>query len=180
MLHQLFGSLQKEPNVLEDGRLDYGALPIGRLLTLVGLKPELIRGFSLPTSWKQFHNLYRDLGLVATKRWQLCIGSTQTPHDPHLMFPSVEDLYEGFEVVCCECGPNLGQKFKRYCPGCYHKCLICLQMRKHILAYDYMLIGPLLASLCKSRSICERMLMTWRANDRWLGKDPKVLPLLSY
>ncbi len=43
MLHQLFGSLQKEPNVLEDGRLDYGALPIGRLLTLVGLKPKLIR-----------------------------------------------------------------------------------------------------------------------------------------
>jgi hypothetical protein len=27
-------------------------LPIGRLLTLVGLEPELIRGFSLPTSWK--------------------------------------------------------------------------------------------------------------------------------
>ncbi len=37
MLHMLFGSLQKEPNVLEDGRLDYGALPIGRLLTPIGL-----------------------------------------------------------------------------------------------------------------------------------------------
>jgi len=37
MLHPLFGSLQKEPNVLEDGRLDYGALPIGRLLTPIGL-----------------------------------------------------------------------------------------------------------------------------------------------
>jgi hypothetical protein len=69
MLHQLFGSLQKKPNVFEDGRLDYGALPIGRLLTLIGLKPELIRGFSLPTSWKQLHNLYRELGLVATERW---------------------------------------------------------------------------------------------------------------
>jgi hypothetical protein len=56
MLHQLFGSLQEEPNVFEDGRLDYGALPIGRLLTLVGLEPGLIRGFSLPTSWKQLHN----------------------------------------------------------------------------------------------------------------------------
>ncbi len=69
MLHQLFGSLQKEPDVLEDGRFDYGALPIGRLLTLVGLKFELIRGFSLPTSWKQLHYLYRQLGLVTTKRW---------------------------------------------------------------------------------------------------------------
>ncbi len=69
MLHQLFGSLQEEPNVFEDGRLDYGAMPIGRLLTLVGLEPELIRGFSLPTSWKQLHNLYRELGLVATERW---------------------------------------------------------------------------------------------------------------
>ncbi len=37
MLHPLFGSLQKEPNVFEDARLYYGALPIGRLLTLVGL-----------------------------------------------------------------------------------------------------------------------------------------------
>jgi hypothetical protein len=69
MLHKLFGSLQEEPNVFEDGRLDYGALPIGRLLTLVGLEPELIRGFSLPTSWKQLQNLYRELGLVATERW---------------------------------------------------------------------------------------------------------------
>jgi hypothetical protein len=46
---------------------------------------------------------------------------------------------------------------------------------KHILAYDYMPIRPLLASLCRSRSICERMLMTWRTKGRWLGKDPKVL-----
>jgi hypothetical protein len=94
----LFGSLQEEPNVLEDGRLDYGALPIGRFLTLVGLELELIRGFSLPTSWKQLHNLYKELGFVATKRWQLCIGSTQAPHDPHLMSHSVKDLYKGFDV----------------------------------------------------------------------------------
>jgi hypothetical protein len=176
MLHQLFGSLQEEPNLLEDGRLDYGVLPIGRLLTLVGLEPKLIKGFSLPTSWKQLHNLYRELGLVATERWQLCIVSTQAPHDPHLMSPSVEDLYEGFEVVRYECGLNSRQKFKKDCPGCFHRCLICLQMKKCILAYDYMPIGPLLASLCKSRSICEKILMTWRAKDRWLGKDPKVLP----
>jgi hypothetical protein len=44
---------------LRMGRLDYGALPIGKLLTLVGLEPKLIRRFSLPTSWKQLHNLYR-------------------------------------------------------------------------------------------------------------------------
>jgi hypothetical protein len=69
MLHQLFGSLQEEPNVFEDGKLDYCALPIGRLLTLVGLEPELIKGFSLPTLWKQLHNLYKELGLVATERW---------------------------------------------------------------------------------------------------------------
>jgi len=118
MLHQLFGSLQEEPNVFEDGRLDYGALPIGRLLTLVGLKLELIRGFSLLTSWKQLHNLYRELGLVVIERWQLCTGSTQAPYDPHMMSPSVEDLYEGFEVVRCECGLNSRQKLKRDCPSC--------------------------------------------------------------
>jgi hypothetical protein len=49
MLYWLFRSLQEKPNVLEDGKLDYGALPIGKLLTLVGLKLELIRRFSLPT-----------------------------------------------------------------------------------------------------------------------------------
>ncbi len=48
-------------------------------------------------------------------------------------------------------------------------------MRKHVLACDYMHIGPLLTSLCPNRGICERMLMTWKANDKWLGKDPKVL-----
>jgi hypothetical protein len=109
MLHKLFGSLQEEPNLLEDGRLDYGALPIGRLLTIVGLELELVKGFSLPTSWKQLHNLYRELGLVAIERWCLCIGSTQAPLDSHLMSPSVEDLYECFELVRCECGPNSGK-----------------------------------------------------------------------
>jgi hypothetical protein len=89
------------------------------------------------------------------------------------MSPSAEDLYEGFEVVRCECGPNSRQKIKRDCPCCSHRCLICLHMRKHILAYDYMPIGPLLASLCRSKSICEKMLMTWKAKDRWLGKDFK-------
>jgi hypothetical protein len=48
-------------------------------------------------------------------------------------------------------------------------------MSKHVLAYDYMPIGPLLVSLCKNKSICERMLMTWKTKDRWLGKDPRVL-----
>jgi hypothetical protein len=52
MLHQLFGSLQEKPKCIKDGKFDYGALPIGRLLTLVGLEPKLIKGFSLPTSWK--------------------------------------------------------------------------------------------------------------------------------
>jgi hypothetical protein len=99
MLHQLFGSLQEESNVFEDGKLDYGALPIGRLLTLVGLEPKPIRRFSLPTSWKQLHNLYRELGLVTIERWRLCIKSTQAPHDPHMMSLNVEDLYKGFEVV---------------------------------------------------------------------------------
>jgi len=106
----------------------------------------------------------------------LCIVSTQTPHDSHLMSPNVEDLYEGFEVVHYECEPNLRQNFKRDSPKCSHRCPICLQMKKHILTYDYMPIGPLLASLCRSRSICERVLTTWRTKDRWLGKDPKVLP----
>ncbi len=118
MLHQLFGSLQEEPNVFEDGRLDYGALPIGKLLTLVGLELKLIRRFSLLTSWKQLHNLYKELGLVAIERWRLCIGFTRAPHDPHLMSPSVNDLYEGFKVVHCECGLNSGQKLKRDCPSC--------------------------------------------------------------
>jgi hypothetical protein len=77
MLHWFFGSLQEESNVLKDGRLDYGALPISKLLTLIGLKLELIRWLSLPTSWKQIQQLYKELGLVETKRWRLCIGSNK-------------------------------------------------------------------------------------------------------
>ncbi len=52
--------------------------------------------------------------------------SIETPNDPHMMSLSVEDLYEGFEVVRCECGPNLRQKFKKDCLGCSHRCPICL------------------------------------------------------
>jgi len=53
-------------------------------------------------------------------------------------------------------------------------------MSKHVLAYDYMLIGPLLTSLCKNRNICERMLMTWKTKDGWLGKDPRVLLIIDH
>jgi hypothetical protein len=74
-----------------------------------------------------------------------------------------------------ECGFNSKQKFKKDCLGCSHRCLICLQMKKHVLTYDYVPIGPLLTNLCKSKSICERMLLTRRTKNRWLGKDPKVL-----
>jgi hypothetical protein len=44
-------------------------------------------------------------------------------------------------------------------------------VRKNVLAFDYMPLGPLLASLCKSKTICEFFLRTWRARDKWLGKD---------
>jgi len=42
---------------------------------------------------------------------------------------------------------------------------------EEILTFDYMHVGPLLASLCKSKTLCEKMLYTWRAKDMWLGKD---------
>ncbi len=43
-------------------------------------------------------------------------------------------------------------------------------MRKKILAFDYMQVGPLLAIFCKSRTLCEKKLYIWRAKDKWLGK----------
>ncbi len=48
------------------------------------------------------------------------------------------------------------------------------------MAFDYMHVGPMLASLCKSITLCGKMLYTWKAKDRWLGKDfesfvPKVI-----
>ena len=49
-------------------------------------------------------------------------------------------------------------------------------MRKTTLAFEYMPIGQVLKSLCKSRSICHKLLTTWRSKERWLGKDPSVIP----
>jgi hypothetical protein len=51
MLHQLFGSLQEEPKILENRSVDYNALPIGRLLTLVGC--ERLKVIPLSISWKR-------------------------------------------------------------------------------------------------------------------------------
>jgi len=105
------------------------------------------------------------------ERWGLCIRCTKTLHPPHLMMPTIEDSYERFEMIQCECVRISGNKYKMDYPSCYQKCPICLLIRKKILAFEYMHVGPLLASLCKKRTLCEKMLCTWRAKARWLGKD---------
>jgi len=51
MLHQLFGSLREESKILENRSVDYNALPIGRVLILVG--SERLRAVPLSISWKK-------------------------------------------------------------------------------------------------------------------------------
>jgi hypothetical protein len=51
MLHQLVGSLQEEPKILENRSVDYNALLIGRVLILVSL--ERLKVVPLSISWKK-------------------------------------------------------------------------------------------------------------------------------
>ena len=178
MLNQLFGSLQKEPTVLEVGGVDHRGLSLGKLLTLAGpeWQGDVGGGFVAPSSWKHLQKYYKSLGLVEAKRFRLCTGSRQVSHKPHLMQPSLEDVYEGLEMIGCQCRPGVGSRFKRDCSICVEKCPCCSKMRKDVLAFEYMPIGLLLASMCRSRSMCHKLLHVWRNKDKWLGKDIDWVP----
>jgi hypothetical protein len=96
------------------------------------------------------------------------------------MMPTIKDSYKRFEMIHCECVPISRNKYKMDCPSHCKKCPICLFTTKKILVFDYMHVGPLLTSLCKSITLCEKMLYTWRTKDKWFGKDfesfvPKII-----
>jgi hypothetical protein len=52
MLHQLFGSLQEEPKILENRSVDFNALPIGKVLILVS--SERLKAIPFSISWNFF------------------------------------------------------------------------------------------------------------------------------
>jgi len=176
MLHQFFGCLEEEPKVFEDGSIDHSGLTLGKLLTLAGptWRGEL-EECDAPSSWGDLKKFYSSIGLIEAQRWRLCTGSKEVPHSPELLEPNQEDIYKGGEMVQCQCIPSQ-KKYKRDCVECSEKCPVCQKMRKTTLAFEYMPIGQVLKSLCKSRSICHKLLTTWRSKERWLGKDPSVIP----
>ena len=85
-----------------------------------------------------------------------------------------EDIYRGGEMVQCQCIPSQ-KKYKRDCVECSEKCHVCQNIKKTTLAFEYMPIGQVLKSLCKSRSICHKILTTLRSKERWLGNDHLVI-----
>ena len=151
---------------------------MGRLLILAGPEWEghISRGSVALTSWKQLQVYYEPLGLVKAQRFRLCMRTIEVSYVSQLMEPSPEDIYEGPNMAKCECGLEMRTKFKCDCSTCAEKCLTCSKMRKHILAFEYMPVDPLLASICKSKSMYFKLLNTWRNKEKWLGQDPFLIP----
>ena len=68
-------------------------------------KGELDEG-QVVKSWKNLIKMYRNRGMVDPRPYRMCIGSTEENiHDAIILEPSVEDTYEGNDVVNCMCNP---------------------------------------------------------------------------
>ena len=172
MLERLFGSLEKQPNLHSSGKLDHTGLSLGKLLTLAGpdWKGELGE-YDVPCSWSSLKNMYSYLGLVAAQRWRLCTRSKEAPHPPELLNPSLEDVYEGPGILPCVCLPRGRSKFKRDCAFCSEKCPTCKMKRKNILAFEQLPLGKLLGVLVSTKTVCFKLLHSWRNRVCWLGRD---------
>ena len=172
MLERLFGSLEKQPNLHSSGKLDHTGLSLGKLLTLTGpdWKGELGE-YDVPCSWSSLKNMYSYLGLVAAQRWRLCTGSKEAPHPPELLNPSLEDVTK--DLVFCHVSVCQGVALnsKRDCAFCSEKCPTCKMKRKNILAFEQLPLGKLLGVLVSTKTVCFKLLHSWRNRVRWLGRD---------
>ncbi|MCO5569490.1 hypothetical protein L7F22_023203 [Adiantum nelumboides] len=54
---------------------------------------------------------------------------------------------------------------------CSEKYKVCNNIRKTLMPFDYIPIGPQLKLLVKSRTFCHELLTLWRNKDRWLQQD---------
>ena len=93
--------------------------------------------------------MYKTRGMVDLRRYQMCIGSIEeNVHDVIILEPSVEDVYEGDNVVHCMCNPP---KIKRDCHVHAETCTMCNVTRKDMIPIDYLPIGSQLQNLMRSK-----------------------------
>ena len=103
-------------------------------------------GIPLPDSWWKLMDLYSQLGMVLPERWRLCVGTTENAHEGVVLKPSKEDSYRSGQILQCHLhGMNL-----RDCRECCEKCPVCKEARKHMMAFDYLPIGPQLSLIMQS------------------------------
>lgn len=136
----------------------------------------LAEGFRVPACWDQLNSMFLGLGMVSPKRYRICMGEENNPHDVEFFLPSDEDNYTG-NVLPCICGEIVARKkAKRDCLTCCEKCQQCNKPRKDTLAFDYLPVGKQIQLLVKSQAFCHDMLMMWRQRERWLGRDASFQP----
>ena len=163
MMRYLFDGLN--PKGLQDDVPKFGA--IFRHMA-EDWKGELDEG-QVVKSWKNLMKMYRNSGMVDPRRYRMCIGSTEENiHDAIILEPSVEDTYEGNDVVNCTCNPP---KMKRDCDIHAEMCIMCNTMRKNMIPIDYLPIRSQLQNIMHSKLYSEKMLSLWKNKDCWMGKS---------
>lgn len=121
-----------------------------------------VNGEVFPNSLYKIMKLYEKLGMIKPKCYKLCTGSSDFPHNPILMEPSLED---DNSIICCHNKPQ------RLCSGCCSKCTMCSKMRKDKLSFYYIPVGEQLKLMCQSRTLCHEFLTMWRHRTNWLNKE---------
>ncbi|KAL3690508.1 hypothetical protein R1sor_016817 [Riccia sorocarpa] len=173
----LFSNQSTEHVRLSDGNRDYRSMSLGALLRTAG--PEWnggelgLRGLSSLTA---INNSYRAAGMPQITRWRLCTGTEASPHEVSAYGGSLQDDYTSSGMRCsCRTRPKSG--LQRDCETCTERCraATCMLPRQQMQPFDYIPLGSMLTSLCKSRSYCHAMLSMWRARAKWLvPRSPEV------
>lgn len=197
ILREIFGDFKFEQhgeleageiNPLLEGHInnniDYRGWSLGKLLThLPTTWNGDLEGYNAPGSWKQLMTIYKSLGMVKSKRYRLCTGTSQKSHRPVLLEPSNEDAYEGTSKVYCKCvGPTnmenttSKRKLQRDCEHCCSRCSICNKKRVEIMFFDYLPFTALLTTLMRCNSIVHDFLRMWRERRNWQGLPPMENP----
>lgn len=174
ILRKLFKSTNEQSIVDKGETIDFGKLSLGQLLALKG--PNWngdINGFQVPTSYKQLQQIYKHLGMEGTQKWRLCTGKEGESHIPYVMEPHEEDSFDIH--LNCICSPKSRAKHRRDCVNCGQKCIICKQLRKDVLAFEYLPVQSIVRMFCRSRTICHNFLTLWRNKEVWRGHPKEFI-----
>lgn len=152
---------------------DMSGLCIGELLRHAGEKWDGGEvGLQALSSIKGLTDSFEAFGMPKLERWRVCIGSAGKWHTAEVFPPSDQDNYSVSTGVKCICDNVKKRKLRRDCSICSQRCCWdeCRTMRKDMIRFDYLPIGPVLKKICSSRSGCHELLQMWRDKGRWLRR----------